>query len=436
MIRSSLRMRLYFINRYFYPDHSATSQLLSDLVFALAERGHSITVVTSRLSYDDPTARLTRRETVRGVDVVRLATTGFGRAGLVGRAADYVTFGLAAAWLLLWRLRRGDIVVTKTDPPLLSLVTSPIARLRGARAVNWLQDVFPEVATALGMARGRLSGAALAILHRLRNRALRKASLNIAIGDRMAMEVRRLGVAPGKVRVIPNWSDGRSIRPISAQHNHLRTEWGLQGKFVVGYSGNLGRAHDIATILDAIGMNAREGMVSLVAASTTTDANGISAARDAQVSWLFVGGGAQLQKLKAETDRRSGCEVMFQPYQPREVLSESLSVPDVHLITLRPALEGLIVPSKYYGIAAAGRPAIFIGDPDGEIARILKESDTGIAVAEGDGPALIRAVRDLASNPERCEAMGRRARGLFEAKYDFAFAVEAWEDAISSPMLR
>jgi glycosyltransferase involved in cell wall biosynthesis len=127
---------------------------------------------------------------------------------------------------------------------------------------------------------------------------------------------------------------------------------------------------------------------------------------------------------------------MFQSYQPREALSESLSVPDVHLISLRPALEGLIVPSKYYGIAAAGRPAIFIGDPDGEIARILKESDTGIVVAEGDGPALMRAVRDLASNPERCEAMGRRARGLFEAKYDIAFAVEAWEEAISSPMLR
>ena len=436
MIQSTLRMRLYFINRYFYPDHSATSQMLSDLVFALAERDHQITVITSRLSYDDQTGRLPRRETVRGVDVVRLATTGFGRAGLVGRAADYVTFGLAAGWLLLWRLRRGDVVVTKTDPPLLSLVTTPIARLRGARAVNWLQDVFPEVATALGMARGRLSGAALAILHRLRNRALRKASLNIAIGDRMAMEVCRLGVAPGKVRVIPNWSDGRAICPIPAQHNHLRTKWGLRDKFVVGYSGNLGRAHDVSTILDAIGMNAREGLVSPVASSSTTDVICASVASDARVSWLFVGGGAQLQKLKAETDRHSDRDVMFRPYQPREALSESLSVPDVHLVTLRPALEGVIVPSKYYGIAAAGRPAIFIGDPDGEIARILKESDTGIVVAEGDGPALIRAVRELASNPERCEAMGRRARGLFEAKYDFAFAVEAWEDAISSPMLR
>ena len=158
-------MRLYFLNRYFHPDHSATSQMLSDLVFALAERGHRITVITSRLSYDDPTMRLPRRETLHGVEIVRLATTGFGRGGLVGRAADYATFGLAAAWLLLWRLRRGDMVVTKTDPPLLSLITTPIARLRRARAVNWLQDIFPEVATGLGMARGRLSGAAVGLDH-------------------------------------------------------------------------------------------------------------------------------------------------------------------------------------------------------------------------------------------------------------------------------
>lgn len=424
-------MRLYFLNRYFHPDHSATSQMLSDLVFALAERGHRITVITSRLSYDDSTVRLPQRETVRGVDVVRIATTGFGRAGLVGRAADYATFMLAAAWLLLWRLRRGDVVVTKTDPPLLSILTTPIARLRGARAVNWLQDIFPEVATALGMARGRLSSAAFGAVRRLRDRALGKASLNIAIGERMAAELRRLGGAPERVRVIHNWADGRLLRPVAPQYNRLRRAWGIEDAFVVGYSGNLGRAHDAETILAAIGMAGDETQASAV----TVSANGALrrvAVSETPVRWLFVGGGAQLARLKGEIAQRGEGGVMFQPYQPREALSESLSVPDVHLITLRPSLEGLIVPSKYYGIAAAGRPAIFIGDPDGEIGRILRESDTGLVVAEGDGAALVQAVRDLASDPQRCEAMGRRARALFEAEYDLMFAVDAWEDAIRS----
>ena len=148
------------------------------------------------------------------------------------------------------------------------------------------------------------------------------------------------------------------------------------------------------------------------------------------IRWLFVGGGAQFAKLKSTVERRENRNVVFRPYQPRERLSQSLSVPDVHLVTLRPELEGLIVPSKFYGIAAAGRPTIFIGDEDGEVARILRETGTGIVVAEGDGHALAQAIRELAGDPLRCEAMGRRARALFEANYDLSHAVEKWERAI------
>jgi colanic acid biosynthesis glycosyl transferase WcaI len=423
------RVRIIFINRFFYPDHSATSQMLTDLAFALADRGHRITVVTSRLTYDDPEARLPRRETVRGVEIVRLATTGFGRAGLVGRAVDYATFYLAAAWLLLWQVRRGDIVVTKTDPPLLSIVTTPIVRLRGAHAVNWLQDVFPEVATALGMARRGPSRIPMAVLRWLRDRALRKASLNVAIGERMAAELRRRGAAPERIRVIPNWADGRMVRPVARDANELRRDWGLAETFVVGYSGNLGRAHDAETILAAIALTGKSRVVP--AADTTPTVLGVELAhRQAPIQWLFVGGGAQMATLRARIEQRGDRNVRFEPYQPRDHLSACLSVADVHLITLRPALEGLIVPSKYYGIAAAGRPAIFIGDPDGEIGRIVSATGTGIVVAEGDGAALARAVVNLAGDPRAVDEMGQRARALFEAKYDLAFAFDAWDDAI------
>ena len=151
---------------------------------------------------------------------------------------------------------------------------------------------------------------------------------------------------------------------------------------------------------------------------------------DAAVEWIFIGGGAQLAKLKAQIELRGDRNVRFQPYQPRDRLSASLSVPDVHLITLRPGLEGFIVPSKYYGVAAAGRPAIFIGDPDGEIGRILSATGTGLVVAEGDGAALARAIISLAHDRRLADDMGRRARALFEQKYDLTFAVAAWDDAI------
>lgn len=423
------QVRIFFVNRYFYPDHSATSQMLGDLAFALADRGHRITVVTSRLSYDDPAARFPGRETVRGVEIIRIATTGFGRSGLLGRAVDYVTFYLAAALLLLRQVRRGDMVVAKTDPPLLSIVTTPVVRLRGAQPVNWLQDVYPEVVTALGMARGGFSRIPFAVLRWLRDRALQKASLNVAIGERMATELHRSGATPAQIRIIPNWADGRLVRPVERRDNELRREWGLADAFVVGYSGNLGRAHDTETILAAIALTATSCALPATDATSGTSASA-PAHRDCAVEWLFVGGGAQLARLKARIERRGDRNVRFEPYQPRDRLSASLAVPDVHLITLRPGLEGFIVPSKYYGIAAAGRPAIFIGDPEGEIGRILSASGTGLVVAEGDGAALARAIVALACDRRSADEMGRKARALFDEKYDLSFAVAAWEDVI------
>src|ERR1043166_3269501 len=171
-------MRLLFANRYFPPDHSATSQMVGDLAVHLAKRGHEVVAITSRQRYDDASARLARRERVNGVDVVRVATTRFGRGFLPGRALDYATFYLSAFFAILRRARRGDTVVAMTDPPLLSVVAALACALRGARLVNWVQDLFPEVATALGM---RVPG-----VMRLRDWSLRRAAMNVALGERMA----------------------------------------------------------------------------------------------------------------------------------------------------------------------------------------------------------------------------------------------------------
>jgi hypothetical protein len=137
------------------------------------------------------------------------------------------------------------------------------------------------------------------------------------------------------------------------------------------------------------------------------------------IRWLFIGSGAQTEKLRRAVQERGHKSVMFCPYQPRERLSESLSVPDVHLISLKPNLEGLIVPSKFYGIAAAGRPTIFVGNPDGELARIIRDSDIGFVIRDGDGAGLAEAIFKLARQPRLAADQGRRARHLFEAKYDF-----------------
>src|SRR5437868_5027237 len=140
--------RIVFVNRFFHPDHSATSQMLSDLSFHLAERGRRVEVVTSRQRYDDADAKLPPRETVRGVEVRRIWSTRFGRGFLPGRAVDYATFYISAFLALLRRATRDSTIVALTDPPLISVVAALAAMLRGAKLINWTQDLFPEVAEA------------------------------------------------------------------------------------------------------------------------------------------------------------------------------------------------------------------------------------------------------------------------------------------------
>lgn len=400
--------KIIFVNRYFYPDHSATSQMLSDLAFDLARAGYSVGVVTGRQLYDRPDAALSKNESVGGVKILRIWTTRFGRGGLLGRAVDYASFYLSAFWTLLRTAARGDVLVAKTDPPLVSVVCGLVALVRGAVSVNWVQDLFPEVAAELDV---KAIGPIIPLARWLRNWSLRRAAYNVVLGDLMAERIVKEKIGMEGIRVIPNWADGDQIKPLAPEDNELRREWGLENKFVVGYSGNLGRAHEFYTILRA--------------AEILRD-------RDDGVVFLFIGGGAQRAALEQWIDAHGLTNVFFRPYQPKEKLGLSLGVPDAHLVCLKPGLEGLIVPSKFYGIAAAGRPTLFVGDPDGEIPRVLNAVNCGYAVSAGDSEGLVRHIDALKSDPDVCRAMGQRARAEFERRFSRVGAVAAWRDLLES----
>jgi len=378
--------KVLFVNRYFAPDHSATSQMASDLAFHLASRGWEVVAITSRQRYDDAKARLPAMETERGVRIVRVWSAQFGRAGragLVGRALDYVTFYLSA-FLAIRHHGRGAVVVPMTDPPLMSVVATAASR----RTVNWVQDLFPEVAEGLGMRMPRF-------LRRLRDWSLRRARANVVLGERMAARV-------PKAIVIHNWADA-ALAPVAREVNPLRRKWGLGKTFVVSYSGNLGRAHEFETILGA--------MASLP-----------------EIHFLFIGGGAKLDSVK----RQAGANATFLPYQPREMLSRSLSAADAHLVSLQPQLEGLIVPSKFYGALAVGRPVIFIGAHDGELARIIGEHRCGSVVAPGDAEGLAEAIQALAADPEAAAEMGRRGLEAYRAFFAPPRAFAVWEQTLEN----
>jgi len=256
-----------------------------------------------------------------------------------------------------------------------------IAERRQAHLVNWLQDLYPETANSLGcrFLKGYIGHA----LIYLRDRSLRAARANVVVGERMAELVRSSGTAPERVHVIPNWAHDEKISPIPPALNLLRRDLNLQGKFVVGYSGNLTRAHEVETLL----------------AAATQLRN------EPKIVFLFIGGGDRLTAL-SDRAKEHGLPDSFRflPYQERHMLKHSLSAPDVYWLSLRPELEGLVVRSNFYGIAAAGRPIIAITVRHSEIARLVRQHECGIVIQPGDAQALAAAivVRKWAAVPGKC----------------------------------
>ncbi len=396
-----------FVNRYFSPDHSATSQLLSDLAFDLVSRGQDIHVITGGQLYTDPRASLLSEEVICGVHVHRVRTSRFGRARLWGRMLDYLTFYFGATWRLLRSIQPGDVVVAKTDPPLMSVCAAWAARLRKGILINWVQDLFPEVAMSLEVSGVRFIAP---MLKRLRNGSLRQARSNVVLGVRMAQRLRDEGVPSNRITVIENWADGEVIQPVPREENPLLREWRLEDKFVLGYSGNMGHVHEFKTIIDAVERLKDEP----------------------EIVFVFIGDGIARKWLEAETTERGLTNVQFRPYQPADRLRWSLSVPDVHLVSLRPALEGLIVPSKFYGIAAAGRPVIHVGDLDGEIPRILERERCGWSYSVGEAGPLAQCILDLSRRRNEATKAGHRARLAFDRQYARVHALKSWRALLGS----
>jgi glycosyltransferase involved in cell wall biosynthesis len=400
--------RIIFLNRFFFPDHSATSQILSDLAFQLATTGREVHVITSRQSYDNPQARLPGLEYVKGVHVHRLSTTQYGRSSLPGRALDYASFYAAVRRAVTGVARPGDILVVKTDPPLLSVPLMRAARRRRVHLINWLQDIFPEVAVELGVPflRGPV-GQAISVF---RDASLKSAAANVVLGARMAQTVLARGVPESRVHIIHNWSDDEQIRPVTPGHNPLRQEWRLEHKFILGYSGNLGRAHEYETVLGA--------------SERLRDRN--------DIVFLFVGGGHLVNDLKQAVKARNlDHKFRFMPYQDQSALAYLLAVPDIHWVSLRPELEGLIVPSKFYGIAAAGRPVMAISAAGGEIAGLVQLHKCGVVIEPGNSDALAAALVSLSADRERIAALGMAARNMIEAHFTRRQAFDLWQGLLS-----
>jgi glycosyltransferase involved in cell wall biosynthesis len=365
-------MKILLLNQVFYPDVVATAQHLSDLAAELARRGHEVTVVSSRRAYEHPDTLFQGREQWRGVNIIRVFSTRFGKGAKWRRAVDFASF-LAFCCARLLVLPRHDVVVALTTPPLISFIGAWRAKLWGAKFCYWVMDFNPDEAIAAGWLRA--DSFAAKFLERLSRSSLRRAGKIIALDRFMRDRIVAKNIAAEKVVVIPPWSQDGDVRFDAAGRDEFRTKHGLAGKFVVAYSGNHSPVHPLDTVMQAADILHGEE----------------------EIVFAFIGGGSEFARIKkwAEGNPR----VLYLPYQPLNRLSGSLSSADAHLVVMGNAMLGLVHPCKIYNIIAVNAPVLYVGPTPSHITEIFQQFPDypWLAAQHGEAAVLADHIRRLAA---------------------------------------
>lgn len=383
-------MRFRILHTFFYPDKSAVSQILTDLAFHLSQAGHRVDVISSRGDYEGGST-LPPRESVNGVSIRRIWSPSLGKKSALARIADLGSYAIGSTMRALFA-RRADCVIVLTNPPMYAFVGMLLRLIRRESYIYVVMDLYPDIAVQAGMLARRSPLRYLAAwLTRL---TLKCARSVVVLGECMAGAVEKYGVPREKIEIIRNWGDD-GVQPLEPQENPLRAELGYRDEFVVMYSGNMGIGHRFDDILQ-VALELRDNK---------------------DIRFLFVGGGVRRGTIEKFRQEHQLDNIIVRSYFPREQLACSLPVGDAHFVSLREGFEGLIVPSKPYGVMAAGRPIIYQGSANGEIARMLTQQGGGQVVAEGDHAGLKDLIVRWAANRAEAQEVGRRGREVFKCFY-------------------
>lgn len=341
-------MRITLINQAFHPDVVSSGQHLTDIAVGLAERGHEVTVVTSRRAYDDPTKNFPSHEIWRGIQIHRVFNTGFGKRAKWRRAMDFLTFLLSCCWRLCL-LPKPDVVVALTSPPLVSVIAAGFAKLRGAKFCYWIMDLNPDEAVAAGW----LSPDSFAAkwLERLSRFSLRRAAAVVVLDKFMEQRILAKEIAAEKIAVIPPWSHDSEVQFDPEGRARFRKTHGLEGKFIVMYAGNHSPCHPLDTILGAVK----------------------ELASDQSIAFCFVGGGSEHRRVKTFAQEKQLSNVLCLPYQPLDELAGVLSAADLHLVVMGDPFVGLVHPCKAYNLLRVNAPILYMGPKPSHISEILDQ---------------------------------------------------------------
>ena len=349
-------MEFLLLNQCFYPDVAATGQYLTDLALELIGRGHKVTVVTGDRGYDDPTKRFSRRQTWRGIEIIRIRSVSLGKERKWRRALNFGSFLLHCALRLLL-LPRFDAVVALTSPPLISLLGSLFVQLKGGRFFFWVMDLNPDEAIAADWLNA--SSMPARVLQAFLRYSLRQAE-KIIVLDRFMKRRIILGknIPERKISVLPPWARDDAVRYDEQGRQSFRRRHDLSESFVVMYAGNHSPCHPLDTLLEA--------------ARRLADRQ--------EIAFCFVGGGSEQNKVRTFAARHSLKNIVCLPYQPLDELSGSLSAADLHVVVMGEQFVGIVHPCKVYNILAVGSPLLYIGPEESHITDIARQNEGGVSI--------------------------------------------------------
>lgn len=361
-------MKYLLLNQCFYPDVVATAQHLTDLATELSARGHDVTVIASDRGYDDPQARFPRRETWRNIRIIRLPSLSLGKSSRYRRVLNFASFMIACALRLLM-MRRFDVVVALTSPPLISFLGALFVRLKGGKFCFWVMDLNPDEAIAAGwLDQGSIAARVLQWMLRY---SLKRGERTIVLDRFMKERVVAKGATPERVEIIP---PGAIDVEFSAEGREaFRREHGLEDRLVVMYAGNHSPCHPLDTLLDA--------------ALRLNDRN--------DIAFCFVGGGSEHARVREFARRHQLMNVKCLPYQPLSGLSGSLSAADLHVVVMGDEFVGIVHPSKIYNIMAVGAPVLYVGPRQSHVVDIaMQDSGRFFLHRHGDVDGLVSAISE------------------------------------------
>lgn len=394
--------RLWIATELYYPEKTSTGFLFTKLAEGLAVSG-TVGVLCAQPSYERRGEDAPRRERVNDVDIFRVSHPRFNRASLIGRALNVAAVTPRMFFEALRRLRRGDVAIVVTNPPLLPFAVYAAAKLRGVPVTLVVHDVYPEAAILAGILEP--AGALARIWRAANNWLFRRMDRIVVLGrDTYRLLAERLPDGPARLRIIGNWADADDVHPQDTAGNSLLRRLGLESRFVLGYAGNMGRVHDIELLLKA--------------------AERLRAAAP-DVHLLFVGSGAKDDQVRAVA-AQPGSNVTLVGAMDRDEQPVFLNACHVSIMALAPGMSGVGVPSRLYNALAAGRPFVAAVDADSEPSLVLREEDVGVQVTPGDADAFVDAVLTMRSDPGYLRAAGERARHAATTRFGFPEILDAY----------